>query len=81
MVCSWFLSALYFRYIDSFLPEVSATAKFLSGWCETIALAAIGLRLNLVEFIKAGKKLLIYGLSTLVFQVVLALILISLLIK
>jgi len=55
--------------------------KFLSGWCETIALAAIGLRLNLVEFIKAGKKLLIYGLSTLVFQVVLALILISLLIK
>ncbi|CDG03789.1 UPF0324 membrane protein ydhF [Lactococcus lactis subsp. lactis A12] len=64
-----------------FVPEVSATAKFLSGWCETIALAAIGLRLNLVEFIKAGKKLLIYGLSTLVFQVVLALILISLLIK
>lgn len=64
-----------------FVPEVSATAKFLSGWCETIALAAIGLRLNLIEFIKAGKKLLIYGLSTLVFQVVLALILISLLIK
>ena len=64
-----------------FVPEVSAVAKFLSSWCETIALAAIGLRLNLVEFLKAGKKLLIYGLSTLVFQVVLALILISLLIK
>ena len=36
---------------------------------------------NEEKFIKAGKKLLIYGLSTLVFQVVLALILISLLIK
>lgn len=81
MVCSWFLVLCTLDTLIHFVPEVSATAKFLSGWCETIALAAIGLRLNLVEFIKAGKKLLIYGLSTLVFQVVLALILISLLIK
>ncbi len=64
-----------------FAPELSTTAKFISGWCETIALAAIGLRLNLVEFVKAGKKLLIYGISTLLFQVILAFILISLLLK
>lgn len=64
-----------------FVPQIANFAHFLSTWCETIALAAIGLRLNLVEFLKAGKNLLIYGLSTLVFQILLALLLIFLLLK
>ncbi|WP_416037905.1 YeiH family protein [Lactococcus formosensis] len=54
-------------------------AHFISSWCETIALAAIGLRLNLVEFIQAGSKLLVYGLAILVFQVITAVILILIL--
>ncbi|MDR0299605.1 MAG: YeiH family protein [Streptococcaceae bacterium] len=60
---------------------ISEVAHFSSTWCETIALAAIGLRLNLVEFIRAGKKLAIYGLAVLVFQVSVALALITLLLK
>ncbi|MGM9885833.1 MAG: YeiH family protein [Lactococcus sp.] len=64
-----------------FPPFVSDAAHFLSSWCETIALAAIGLRLNIIEFIKAGKKLMIYGFATIAFQVLLALLLISLLLK
>ncbi|MBU5889709.1 putative sulfate exporter family transporter, partial [Vibrio cholerae O1] len=58
---------------------VTESARFISSWCEIIALAAIGLRLNLVEFVRAGRKLAIYGLAVLVFQVGLALILIRLL--
>ncbi|WP_251713420.1 YeiH family protein [Lactococcus ileimucosae] len=54
-------------------------ARFISSWCEFIALAAIGLRLNVVEFIRAGRKLAIYGLAVLIFQVGVALILIRLL--
>lgn len=68
--------------LDTFIlfPKVIIDgAHFISSWCETIALAAIGLRLNLVEFIQASSKLLIYGLSILVFQVVTAMILIFLL--
>jgi uncharacterized membrane protein YadS len=67
--------------LTHFVPVISESAHFLSTWCETIALAAIGLRLNLVEFVKAGKNLLLYGLSTLLFQVALALILITFLLK
>lgn len=54
-------------------------ARFISSWCEFIALAAIGLRLNVVEFIRAGRKLALYGLAVLIFQVGVALILIRLL--
>jgi len=62
-----------------FPAAVSHLAHFLSSWCETIALAAIGLRLNLIQFIKAGKKLMIYGFATIAFQVLVAVILIKLL--
>ncbi len=64
-----------------FTVGLSDFAHFLSSWCETIALAAIGLRLNLVEFIRAGKKLMIYGFATIVFQVIVAVILILVLLK
>lgn len=64
-----------------FIPPISGTAHFFSSWCEIIALAAIGLRLNLAAFIKAGKKLAMYGFSILVLQVGCALLLIFLLLR
>lgn len=64
------------------LPAVvGATAHVISSWFEIIALAAIGLRLNLVNFLKAGKRLALYGLGVGTIQVVTALILINLLLK
>ncbi|WP_137626984.1 YeiH family protein [Lactiplantibacillus pingfangensis] len=60
---------------------VGATAHTISSWFEIIALAAIGLRLNLVNFLKAGKRLALYGLGVGSIQVVTALILITLLLK
>lgn len=64
------------------LPSVvGATAHVISSWFEIIALAAIGLRLNLVNFLKAGKRLALYGLGVGTIQVVTALILINLLLK
>ncbi|AVK63660.1 putative sulfate exporter family transporter [Lactobacillus sp. CBA3606] len=64
------------------LPTVIAvTAHTISSWFEIIALAAIGLRLNLMNFLKAGKRLALYGLGVGTLQVVSALILISLLLR
>jgi len=64
------------------LPVViGATAHVVSSWFEIIALAAIGLRLNLVNFLKAGKRLALYGLGVGTIQIVTALILINLLLK
>ncbi|CAM3166290.1 YeiH family protein [Lactiplantibacillus plajomi] len=60
---------------------VGATAHTISSWFEIIALAAIGLRLNLVNFLKAGKRLALYGLGVGSIQVVCALILITLLLR
>ena len=60
---------------------VGATAHTISSWFEIIALAAIGLRLNLVNFLKAGKRLALYGLGVGSIQVVSALILITLLLR
>lgn len=54
-------------------------AHFLSTWFETIALAAIGLRLNLKKFIKEGPRFLIYGLSVGSVQTLAAIVLIFLL--
>ncbi|MEJ6399848.1 YeiH family protein [Nicoliella lavandulae] len=63
------------------LPNFIGTfAHFLSSWCEIIALAAIGLRLNLSAFLKAGKRFAIYSIGVGAIQVVAALILIKLLI-
>lgn len=63
----------------TFPPVVGNVAHFLSNWCEVTALAAIGLRLNFAAFVKAGKKLAIYGSGLLVVQVLCALLLIKLL--
>jgi len=60
---------------------VGATAHTISSWFEIIALAAIGLRLNLINFLKAGKRLALYGLGVGSVQVVSALILITALLR
>ncbi|GAW99778.1 YeiH family protein [Secundilactobacillus mixtipabuli] len=62
-----------------FNPAISGLAHGLSGWCEVTALAAIGLRLNFAAFVKAGKKLALYGGGLLIIQVASALILITIL--
>lgn len=62
------------------LPKpFSDSAHFISTWFETIALAAIGLRLDLKKFIKEGPKFLIYGLSVGSVQTIAAIVLIALL--
>lgn len=58
--------------------DLSDTMKDISKNIEIIALAAIGLRVNLRELIKQGKVMTIYGLSIGVVQVISSMILISL---
>lgn len=55
------------------------SAHWLSGWCETIALAAIGLRLDFARFIKEGPKFMLYALAVGSVQTVAALLFITLL--
>lgn len=62
------------------LPEVIGdSAHWLSTWCETIALAAIGLRLDLARFIKAGRSYMVYALGVGTVQTVAAITLINVL--
>ncbi|MCD2256004.1 putative sulfate exporter family transporter [Lactobacillus sp. CC-MHH1034] len=79
----WYVAGfLIFCGINSLatLPNfVSYGAHSLSSWFEIIALAAIGLRLNVAAFLKAGKKFALYGFGVGTIQVVAALILIGLL--
>lgn len=79
----WYvLGFLAFCIINSLisLPGfIDSGAHFLSTWLETTALAAIGLRLDFVKFMKEGPKFLAYGLSVGVLQTVCAVLLITLL--
>ncbi|MHA8137608.1 YeiH family protein [Lactobacillaceae bacterium Scapto_B20] len=77
----WFLIFCIANSLVHLPNFVGTTAHFLSSWSEIIALAAIGLRLNLRAFLKAGKRFAIYSLGVGITQVVVALILIKLLIK
>ncbi len=55
------------------LPTLlSDSAHTISGWFETTALAAIGLRLDFRKFMQQGGKFLIYGLSVGMVQTVAA---------
>jgi len=60
---------------------LSGGAHDVSSWLEIIALAAIGLRLNLRAFLSEGKQLALYGLGVLVVQILGATALIHLLLK
>lgn len=62
-----------------FPSQFGALCHFLSTWCETTALAAIGLRLNLKALFSQGKRLLAYAGGLVTVQVVLAILLITLL--
>lgn len=59
--------------------EVSHIAKELSSKLEIIALAAIGLRVNLKDLMKQGKEVSLYGLFVGILQIITAIILISIL--
>lgn len=62
------------------LPAVMGdSAHLLSTWCETIALAAIGLRLDLARFIKEGRSYMMYALGVGAVQTVAAITFIKLL--
>lgn len=79
----WYVSCFLLACIaNSFLPLpafFNQGAHFISSWFETIALAAIGLRLDFRKFLKEGPRFLIYGLSVGVVQTVAALLFIFLL--
>lgn len=74
-----FLIICVLNSLITFPKPFSDNAHLISTWFETIALAAIGLRLDLKKFIKEGPKFLIYGLSVGCMQTLAAIILIFLL--
>ena len=65
-----------FGIVPAFMQPI---LKYWSGWFEITALAAIGLRLDMRALMSQGRKLLIFGASVGVIQVVLALALIFIL--
>ena len=68
--------------INSFLslPHwLAESAHFVSSWFETIALAAIGLRLDFKKFMAEGPRFLLYGIGVGLCQVCFALLLIYIL--
>lgn len=79
----WYiLLFLAFCTLNTFLKLpllIGAGSRFFSGWFEIIALAAIGLRLDLKKFLKEGPKFLVYMGMIGLFQIIMALILITLL--
>lgn len=72
----WYvLGFLAFCLVNSVftLPTViDHTAHFISTWFEITALAAIGLRLDFVKFMKEGPRFLSYGLAVGLCQTILA---------
>lgn len=60
-------------------PQVSEICKMMSNKLEIIALAAIGLRVNIKDLIKQGKKVSLYGLFVGILQIVTAITLIGIL--
>ena len=61
--------------------NVSHVCKVVSNNLEIIALAAIGLRVNVKELLKQGKAVSLYALGVGLLQIVAALILIFILIR
>lgn len=79
----WYILAfLAFCLANSLLPlpaVFSTSSKFISGWFEITALAAIGLRLDFKKFLQEGPKFLLYMSLIGIFQIILALTLIFIL--
>ncbi len=77
-VIGFFITCALFS-MNIISPNVSSICKELSNKFEIIALAGIGLRVNVKDLIKQGKSVSLYGLFVGILQVVTAVILISVL--
>ncbi|MDD6795681.1 MAG: putative sulfate exporter family transporter [Clostridiaceae bacterium] len=79
-VIGFFITCALFS-IGIINEPVSHAAKFVSNKFEVIALAAIGLKVNIKDLVKQGKKVTIYGICIGTMQILSAVTLIWLLIK
>lgn len=77
-VLGFFITCLLFSF-NLISPSVSMICKQLSNKFEIIALAAIGLRVNVRDLIKQGKAVSLYGLFIGSLQIITAIILIGIL--
>lgn len=77
-VIGFFITCALFS-LNIISPQVSHLAKEVSSKLEIIALAAIGLRVNIKDLIKQGKAVSLYGLFVGILQVISAIILIGIL--
>ena len=77
-VIGFFITCALFS-LNIISPRVSHLAKEVSSKLEIIALAAIGLRVNIKDLIKQGKAVSLYGLFVGILQVISATILIGIL--
>lgn len=77
-VLGFFITCILFS-TNIISPDISAFCKQLSNKFEVIALAAIGLKVNIKHLIKQGKAVSLYGLFVGTLQVVAAIILIGIL--
>ena len=75
-VFGFFITCILFS-IGIISPEVSHICKEISNKFEIIALAAIGLRVNIKDLIKQGKVVSIYATQIAVIQITSAIVLIS----
>ena len=75
-VIGFFITCLLFTF-NIITPEISNLFKFISNKFEIIALAAIGLRVNLKELVRQGKSMSLYALFIGLLQVTTAILLIS----
>ncbi len=77
MVCNWILYNLCTFSMNIIPKEVSVLCKEISNKLEIIALAAIGLKVNVKDLVKQGKEVSLYGLFVGTVQVVSAVVLIK----
>ncbi|MDD5795028.1 YeiH family protein [Clostridium sp. HCP1S3_B4] len=79
-VIGFFIACILFS-LKIITPNVSAIMKKLSSSLEIVALAGIGLRVNIRELVRQGKRVLIYGTAVAICQVASAIILILILFR
>ena len=75
-VIGFFIMCALFS-LNIITPEISSILKNISNNFEIIALAAIGLRVNIKDLIKQGKAVSLYGLFVGILQIISAIILIK----
>ena len=79
-VVGFFIMCALFTF-NIITPEVSSVFKATSNKLEIIALAAIGLRVNLKDLIRQGKSMSLYALFIGLLQIITAICLISILLQ